>query len=108
MQVLYSHQNSACLSGSWIFSYFERTWEGVLEQEKIKELAHRGGRTPSLQIAGNCEFTRTRKSLTLYPIELGGRYLCYVLPIDSRSADKMATSNMNDSQGQSIRIHTIC
>ena len=43
--------------------------------EKIKQLAHRGGRTPSLQIAGNCEFTRTRKSLTLYPIELGGRCL---------------------------------
>ena len=32
-----------------------------------KELAHREGRTRSLQI------TRKRKSLTLYPIELGGR-----------------------------------
>ncbi len=34
-----------------------------------QKLAHREGRTRSLQI------TRARKSLTLYPIELGGRYL---------------------------------
>ena len=43
-----------------------------LEQGAKVEVAHREGRTRSLQIAPT---TCGRKSLTLYPIELGGRYL---------------------------------
>src|ERR1700755_610579 len=40
--------------------------------EKI--LAHREGRTRSLQITRSVCFHARYKSLTLYPIELGGRY----------------------------------
>ena len=43
----------------------------LLEQGAKVEVAHREGRTRSLQIAPT---TCGRKSLTLYPIELGGRY----------------------------------
>ena len=37
-------------------------------------LAHREGRTRSLQIAVMLDRTTRHKSLTLYPIELGGQY----------------------------------
>ena len=40
---------------------------------KIKGLAHREGRTRSLQIAVTMRVRIRHKSLTLYPIELGGR-----------------------------------
>ena len=40
---------------------------------KIKGLAHREGRTRSLQIAVTMRIRIRHKSLTLYPIELGGR-----------------------------------
>ena len=42
------------------------------EKEK-KGLAHREGRTRSLQIAVMMRRSIRHKSLTLYPIELGGR-----------------------------------
>jgi hypothetical protein len=41
-------------------------------EKKVKGLAHREGRTRSLQIAVMMRRIR-HKSLTLYPIELGGR-----------------------------------
>ena len=40
---------------------------------KIKGLAHREGQTRSLQIAVMTRLSIRHKSLTLYPIELGGR-----------------------------------
>ena len=44
-------------------------------QAEKKILAHREGRTRSLQITRTvCVLHACRKSLTLYPIELGGRY----------------------------------
>ena len=43
-----------------------------------KYLAHREGRTRSLQITRTlCVLHARRKSLTLYPIELGGHYSGY-------------------------------
>ena len=42
-------------------------------KKREKVVAHREGRTRSLQIS-RAHVTATRKSLTLYPIELGGRY----------------------------------
>jgi hypothetical protein len=41
--------------------------------QKLKGLAHREGRTRSLQIAVMMRLSTRLKSLTLYPIELGGR-----------------------------------
>jgi hypothetical protein len=41
--------------------------------QKFKGLAHREGRTRSLQIAAMMRLSIRHKSLTLYPIELGGR-----------------------------------
>ena len=41
--------------------------------QKVKGLAHREGRTRSLQIAVMMQLRIRHKSLTLYPIELGGR-----------------------------------
>ena len=47
---------------------------GDQESREIKELlAHRGGRTRSLEMTQGTGLTpRSPKSLTLYPIELGG------------------------------------
>jgi hypothetical protein len=41
--------------------------------QNFEGLAHREGRTRSLQIAVTMRLSIRRKSLTLYPIELGGR-----------------------------------
>jgi hypothetical protein len=49
-----------------------------IRQAEKKLLAHREGRTRSLQITQLCELLHACcKSLTLYPIELGGRYQCF-------------------------------
>jgi hypothetical protein len=45
----------------------------VQNSQKVKGLAHREGRTRSLQIAVMMQLRIRHKSLTLYPIELGGR-----------------------------------
>ena len=47
-----------------------------LSECKRKQLAHREGRTRSLQITAGC-YHHPPKSLTLYPIELGGHWRFY-------------------------------
>jgi hypothetical protein len=51
--------------------------------EKVNQVAHREGRTRSLKISGTRD-CHCRKSLTLYPIELGGHIYFPIMHIHKR------------------------
>ena len=55
---------------SWPVTNGKKIRQISVQRREAKQLAHRGGRTRSLEIA------RELKSLTLYPIELGRLTIC--------------------------------
>ena len=66
-----------------------------------KDIAHREGRTRSLQIAGSLS-PALSKSLTLYPIELGGRYMRLDLIVSNLSSHYNSSASCQPCTGRPV------